>query len=61
VDELGAYFVVLEKSEDKPDDENSILVWMKETFMIIPSKEKSVIYHFSEFDYGGKIPNLVKQ
>lgn len=65
IDELGAYYVVIEKSEQKPDDSNAVLVQMKECFIIVPSKdihkEKAVVVHISEYDYGGKIPNFIKQ
>lgn len=65
IDELGAFFVVIEKCEDKPDESKKVLVAMKEVFMIIPSKDyqkdKTIVYHFSEFDYGGNIPNILKQ
>jgi hypothetical protein len=37
---------------------------MKESFIIVPVKggvkEKSIVYHFSEYDYGGNVPNFIR-
>jgi len=60
IDELGAHFIVNEKTDDTLDGEHSVPIVVKEVFMIIPSEEKSIVYLFSEFDYGGRVQSFLK-